>query len=1145
MSADDDMAGGPPPAPSATGRVTLFPASFLGDWEWQFQGDEFRRHRVDELHELALPTRDEGDSATTLVVQGLDEWSDPQQAIRWLQELQKTDGSPWEHILVPLGWQLFAADVLPPLRAESFEIKEPESRRYEDWLAALSPGRWEPGLAEVLFEETGRNLRVAQVVLEHLTGAPTFATLAPALDRLVQAEDGLLGHLRRAVMAVSDLAMALSAFVAGRRDRLTGRERFYLLATGLFRPYGRGLEFAGRTLEDFVSRFFTPERLARHYREQQKPHDELAALGRLVASSDFTARPRIERAQVHRRLAELTAEVADEEDANPPFFEHVRAYLGLVGDAERVRFLKEFFAGTAEALVTKPGYAAYRVTLERFLNAMAILINRHGLRLYSTDPNPDAGEVICLLWKQGEQYVEPHVFHQEPGSLIGRLVSGDVDKIDTRDIFTEAGFDEAFVRRYGIRSLIAWPLASQGRRFGALAVDNPYDDSRGIPLGLRSLAESYIERVAPAVERAALIGFDVRTTARLKLLVEALKADEPDEILSMALRLVHEAEPRIEVAAIRLHEGQRGRRRRLMARYPTDDPDIRKLAEELVVVVDDTADPSSRASMPAAATRFFDETDLDTLPDEAAVKRLMRAKHLKWWAVVEFTASMPAEGDFALPDASDRVTGQMTFYGSHPLTPLQKRRVGDSFQAAARQVQLAVENILRREQNQRRAALLAAIGESFTSMARTAFTRETLRDHFLKRVLEASCRQFDADVVHCLRLVHGRRDGAQEPPGGVSEIVDRVVSIEAPDGGLEPRLRMLASAGALEVPEPLREISLDQGVTGRVVRAALAQRDKHYEVISDVNEEPWQGSYIDYVPGIRSTLVMILRRLDGGVLGALTLESRELDHFDARSVSLAATVGRSLAQAIEFVELFESLARESHIREMGSVMVDMAHWLGNVVPLIRNRTQRALEALRDPTFTDRAWIEGQLEGAIELSERVHQMREDLRPVHLTPEGRQRERVDLVKVVHAALRELPERATPPQVVSDAPSLVVQGIPAALHRMVHALVRNAQDAVELQPEPTIRIVLASLERDGRQTAQITITDNGPGMDPSKLLERMQPFKSTKPPTRGTGLGLYSARNVAMAHGGTLNFKTAPGEGLTVRVNLPLAGRVEEPS
>ena len=70
-------------------------------------------------------------------------------------------------------------------------------------------------------------------------------------------------------------------------------------------------------------------------------------------------------------------------------------------------------------------------------------------------------------------------------------------------------------------------------------------------------------------------------------------------------------------------------------------------------------------------------------------------------------------------------------------------------------------------------------------------------------------------------------------------------------------------------------------------------------------------------------------------------------------------------------------------------------------------------------------------------------------------------------------------------------------------------------------------------------VAVTDHGEGIaadDQELIFEQFGRVKGTGKP--GTGLGLYISRAIAEAHGGTLEVSSAPGEGATFTLTLPLA-------
>ena len=103
----------------------------------------------------------------------------------------------------------------------------------------------------------------------------------------------------------------------------------------------------------------------------------------------------------------------------------------------------------------------------------------------------------------------------------------------------------------------------------------------------------------------------------------------------------------------------------------------------------------------------------------------------------------------------------------------------------------------------------------------------------------------------------------------------------------------------------------------------------------------------------------------------------------------------------------------------------------------------------------------------------------------------------------------------------------------------LVTNASDAMPEGGTLTIRTAERTLE-DGAKAVVIEFVDTGVGIAPEHLPKVMEPFFTTKPEGKGTGLGLPICRRIVQEHGGTLDLESYLGQGTTVRITLPLQKR-----
>ena len=100
----------------------------------------------------------------------------------------------------------------------------------------------------------------------------------------------------------------------------------------------------------------------------------------------------------------------------------------------------------------------------------------------------------------------------------------------------------------------------------------------------------------------------------------------------------------------------------------------------------------------------------------------------------------------------------------------------------------------------------------------------------------------------------------------------------------------------------------------------------------------------------------------------------------------------------------------------------------------------------------------------------------------------------------------------------------------------LANLATNALQAMQQAGGKLTIALGPGDG--CVVLSVTDTGPGMDAETRRRAFDPFFTTKPVGAGTGLGLSIVDGVVREHGGTVELRSAPGEGASFLVRLPTA-------
>jgi PAS domain S-box-containing protein len=117
-------------------------------------------------------------------------------------------------------------------------------------------------------------------------------------------------------------------------------------------------------------------------------------------------------------------------------------------------------------------------------------------------------------------------------------------------------------------------------------------------------------------------------------------------------------------------------------------------------------------------------------------------------------------------------------------------------------------------------------------------------------------------------------------------------------------------------------------------------------------------------------------------------------------------------------------------------------------------------------------------------------------------------------------------------------IVYGDRMLLRQAILNLVINACDVLSDGGEVRLRAGID--DKDTARKIYISVTDNGPGIDPDLAGKIFEPFISGKPD--GTGLGLALVKKIIILHGGRIEVHSKPGRGTRFTIYLPITQDIE---
>jgi signal transduction histidine kinase len=278
------------------------------------------------------------------------------------------------------------------------------------------------------------------------------------------------------------------------------------------------------------------------------------------------------------------------------------------------------------------------------------------------------------------------------------------------------------------------------------------------------------------------------------------------------------------------------------------------------------------------------------------------------------------------------------------------------------------------------------------------------------------------------------------------------------------------------------------------------------------------------------------------LLGVLALYVPPEVNEDAGQLELAGAVANVLASIIVYRRAEEERLAHERIAQTRERLARIGELASGVANLVRNPLQGVLGCMDV--------LEANLPGAAmaEVDQPLALMREGLLRI-----GKVTERL-LTLARNAPCN--PRRTDIEAALDDVRGLLGEAaasrnvtlalaVPSPCHAEVDPdgfieaaanVVANAIDASARGGAVSIRARTAPSVEDG---LLVEVVDEGAGI-PADLRARVfEPFFSTKPVGKGSGLGLSITRRILEEHGGQVELDSEPGRGTTVRLRFPRRG------
>ncbi len=343
-----------------------------------------------------------------------------------------------------------------------------------------------------------------------------------------------------------------------------------------------------------------------------------------------------------------------------------------------------------------------------------------------------------------------------------------------------------------------------------------------------------------------------------------------------------------------------------------------------------------------------------------------------------------------------------------------------------------------------------------------------------------------------------------------------------------------------KAPEPGTAFPWTQGIAGSVFAKGEPM------VIQDVKGDQRHLEKIDQNTGFttQDMIALPLKRWEGDPIGVLEVMNKQDGRLDQDDVAILSIIGSFMALSIEQARLFH----EAKLAEVARILGDIGHDVKNLLmpvlcgaSLLKDEIDEVFAEMKSPAPAKakkshemcHEIIEMLSNNARRIQDRVKEIGDCVKGLSSPPKFSPCKIFHVVASVFDTLKLFAQEkgiSLHHEGIQDLPP--IQADEGRLFNAFYNLVNNAVTEVPSGGTITIRGKIHTED----QTLHIEVVDTGRGM-PAEIRDSLFTASAMSKKKGGTGLGTKIVKDVIDAHQGNITVESAPDQGTTFNINLPI--------